>query len=341
MMIRGPILASRWWPVAPVALVSLTALLLQPAGAQTRFTYSKGQSVSPAYEGWMPNEDGSFTLYFGYMNTNWLEEFDIPVGPDNTIEPGGPDQGQPTHFYPRRNPFLFTIRAPKDFGSKELIWTLTTHGKTEKAYASLKTDYQIDKQVISTEVGGDGGSLRDELRYNIPPELVVEGEARRTVKVGEPFTLVALAGDPDNLPARRDGKLQPRHPGERPVQEAEKAPAPRAAPTTAETNAVNLLYRPPSSIVPSSGPGLRLSWIVYRGKASAVAFSPEQMKTWTDTRAWANSPWSPPFTIPEPPLDGKWITEVRFREPGVYTVRAVASDGSLFTYENVTVMVTP
>src|SRR2546427_12663256 len=178
MMIRGPIVVLRW--VAPVALVSLTALLLlQSAGAQSRFTYSKGQSVSPAYEGWMPNEDGSFTLYFGYMNTNWLEEFDVPVGPDNNLEPGGPDQGQPTHFYPRRNPFLFTVRVPKDFGSKELIWTLTSHGRTEKAYASLKTDYQIDKQVISTEVGGDGGSLRDELRYNIPPELEIQGEARR------------------------------------------------------------------------------------------------------------------------------------------------------------------
>src|SRR5207249_4595437 len=340
MMIGGPIVLSRW--VAPVALVSLTALLLlQSAGAQTRFTYSKGQSVSPAYEGWMPNEDGSFTLYFGYMNTNWLEEFDIPVGPDNNIEPGGPDQGQTTHFYPRRKPCLFTIRAPKEFGNKELIWTVTTHRKPEKAYASLKSDYQIDKQVISTEVGGDGGSLRDELRYNIPPELVVEGEARRTVKAGEPVTLVALAGDPDNLPARRDGKLQPRHPGERPVQEVEKAPAPRAAPTSAEANTANLLYRPPSSIVPSSGPGLRFSWIVYRGKASAVAFSPEQMKTWTDTRAWANSPWSPPFTIPEPPLDGRWVTEVRFQEAGIYTLRAVAGDGSLFTYENVIVTVTP
>src|SRR6266566_4004529 len=291
MMIRGPILALRW--VGPVALVLLaTLLLLQSAGAQTRFTYSKGQSVSPAYEGWMPNEDGSFTLYFGYMNTNWLEEFDIPVGPDNNIEPGGPDQGQPTHFYPLRNPFLFTIRLPKDFGNKELIWTLTTHGRTEKAYASLKSDYQIDKQVISTEVG-------------------------------------------------RDGKPQPRHPGERPVEEVQKPPAPRTAPPSAETSAANLVYRPPSSIVPSSGPGLRLSWIVYRGKSSAVTFSPEQMKTWTDTRAWANSPWSPPFTIPEPPPDGKWVTDVRFQEPGIYTLRAVASDGSLFTYENVIVTVSP
>jgi len=187
----------------PVPLLAL--FLLQPSAAQVRFTYSKGQSVSPAYEGWMPNEDGSFTMYFGYMNTNWLEEFDLPIGPDNNIEPGGPDQGQPTRFYPRRNPFLFTIRVPKDFGNKELIWTLTTHLRTEKAYASLKSDYQIDKQVISTEVGGDSGSLRDELRTNIPPELEIQGEARRSLKIGQPLTLVALAGDPDNLPARRDG----------------------------------------------------------------------------------------------------------------------------------------
>ena len=320
-------------------IIAAGLLLLQSASAQTRFTYSKGQSVSPSYEGWMPNEDGSFTLYFGYMNTNWLEEFDVPIGPDNNIEPGGPDQGQPTHYYPRRNPFLFTVRVPKDFGTKELIWTLTTHGRTEKAYASLKTDYQIDKQVISTEVGGDGGSLRDELRYNIPPELEIQGEARRSVKVGEPLMLVAVAGDPDNLPARRDGKPQPRHPGQPPGEEAQKPPSPRAS-ASASANVATLVYKPPSSIVPFSGPGLRLSWIVYRGPASTVTFSPEQMKTWTDTRAWANSPWSPPFTIPEPPPDGKWVTQVTFQEPGTYVLRAVASDGSLFTYENVTVNVT-
>jgi hypothetical protein len=231
--------------------------------------------------------------------------------------------------------------VPKDFGNQELIWTLMTHGKTEKAYASLKTDYQIDKQVISTEVGGDGGSLRDELRYNIPPELEVVGGTERSVKVGEPLRLVAAAGDPDNLPARRDGKPQPRHAGEPPAKEEQKLPAARATPADGATNVANLVYRPPASIVPSSGPGLRLSWIVYRGKASKVTFSPDQMKTWTDTRAWANSPWSPPFTIPEPPQDGKWVTEVTFHEPGNYVLRAVASDGSLFTYDNVTVTVIP
>jgi hypothetical protein len=314
---------------------------LHAAGAQTRFAYSSGQSISPAYEGWMYEGDGSVTMYFGYMNSNWQQEFDVPVGPDNDIEPGGPDQGQPTHFYPRRNPFLFTVRPPKDLGTRELIWTLTTNGRTEKAYASLKSDYQIDKQVISTEVGGDFGSLRDELRTNLPPQLRVEGEKRRSATVGETVMLTAFAGDPDNLPARRDRRPQPADTtgqwSPTPPKDKQEGSAPRAAQTPA--NPANLLYRPPSSIVPSSGPGLRLSWIVYRGPASAVTFTPDQMKTWTDTRAYANSPWSPPFTIPEPPPGGKWVTQVTFREPGTYVLRAVASDGSLFTYENVIVTV--
>jgi hypothetical protein len=311
--------------------LAVAALLLQPVTAQTRFTYSKGQRLGPTYEGWMPNEDGSFTMYFGYINMNWQEEFDVPVGENNNIEPGGPDQGQPTHFYPRRNPFLFTIRVPKDFGNNELIWSLTTHGRTEKAYASLKSDYQIDKQVISTEVGGDFGSLRDELRTNIPPELEIAGDAQRTVKVGQAVVLVALAGDPDNLPGRRDGKAQPRHPG-KPADPSDAKPERAAA-------IVGAVSRPPTALVMESGPGLRFSWIVYRGKASAVKFDPEQMKTWTDSRTWANSPWSPPYIIPEPPPDGKWTTQVTFTEPGTYVLRAVASDGSLFTYQNVTVTV--
>ena len=116
-------------------------------------------------------------MFFGYMNTNWLQEFDIPIGPDNNIEPGGPDQGQPTHFYPRRNPFLFTIRVPKDFGDKELIWTLTTQRQDGARLRVAQDRLQIDNQVISTEVGGDFGSLRDELRTNIPPELKVDGDA--------------------------------------------------------------------------------------------------------------------------------------------------------------------
>ncbi len=107
-------------------------------------------------------------------------------------------------------------------------------------------------------------------------------------------------------------------------------------PTTPEE-----LYRPPSSVVAMSAPGLRFSWTVYRGDAAQAVFDPVQMKTYTDTRMYANSPWSPPWVMPEPPADGRYETDVTFDEPGEYTLRGIASDGSMFTYRNVTVTVRP
>lgn len=298
------------------------------AQAQVVFMQLRDQNISPAFEGWWENEDGSYKLFFGYMNANWEQELDIPIGPDNYFALSGPgeqddlskdfysfanaDYGQPTHFYPRRNPFLFTVDVPADFGKQELVWTLTSKGKVHRAYATLKYDYMIDPQVISTEVGGDYGSLADSLRTNISPELKVEGETRRTVRAGQTLSLAAVANDPDNLPAHRGNRL----------------------PSTPDQ-----LYRPPSSIVAISGPGLRFSWSVYRGPAQKVSFMPEQFKTWTDTRVYSNSPWSPPYQIPEIPADNRWETEVTFDEPGEYVLRGIASDGSMFTYENIYITV--
>lgn len=310
--------------------VLLLSLLLTNSGwSQTRFMHLNGQIVSPAYEGWWQNPDGTFKLFFGYMNSNWEEELDIPVGPDNyfsfvdardlnDLATDGfdfavADQGQPTHFYPRRNPFLFTIDVPADFGDRELVWTLKSKGQVNRAYGTLKADYLIDAQVISTEVGGNFGSLADALRDNLAPELRVEGESYRTVQAGQSLDLVAIANDPDNYPPR----------------------VARRPPQTLEQ-----LYRPPSSIVASSGPGLRFSWSVYRGPARHVTFDPVQFKTWTDTRVWGNSPWSPPWIIPEVPADNRWLTEITFETPGEYVLRGIASDGSLFTYHNIYVTVT-
>jgi hypothetical protein len=72
-----------------------------------------------------------------------------------------------------------------------------------------------------------------------------------------------------------------------------------------------------------------------------VTFDPVQMKTWTDTRVYANSPWSPPWFIPEAPPENRWRTTATFAEPGEYILRGIASDGSIFSYENLTVTVTP
>ena len=295
----------------------VVALLAAGLGlsAQTRFTYLRGQSVSPAFEGWWQNEDGTYSLFFGYMNSNWEEELDVPIGPDNNIEPGGPDRGQPTHFYPRRNLFLFTVDVPADFGDQEVVWTLTTNGRTERAYGSLRTDYLLDPQTIGTEMGANFGGVIDEWRDNEFPTLDLAVDQPRRVRAGEPLRLVAFASD-DGIPT---GTYEP------PMVEPGK---PHPA------------YRPPRQIVPGNPPGLRFAWIVYRGDASKVTFYPEQLKMWQDTRVYANSPWSFPYLIPPVPEDGRWEVAVTFDEPGTYVLRALAGDSALTTSENLMITVT-
>src|SRR5262245_54379245 len=90
----------------------------------------RGVSITGAFEGWYKNQDGTSTLLVGYFNRNSKETIEIPVGPGNRIEPGGPDQGQPTHFRPGRGWGVFTITVPRDFGNKRLTWTLVTNGET-------------------------------------------------------------------------------------------------------------------------------------------------------------------------------------------------------------------
>lgn len=106
--------------------------------------HDSGQGVTPAYEGWFPNADGSFSILFGYFNRNQKQELDIPIGPDNRIEPGGPDQGQPTHFLTRRRWGMFTITVPKDFGAKKLTWTLVANGKTTQVPAGLDPLWELN-----------------------------------------------------------------------------------------------------------------------------------------------------------------------------------------------------
>src|SRR5690349_11320566 len=97
--------------------LALALLVASPLLAQTR--YATGQDVVPVFEGWERNPDGSFNMVFGYMNRNYEQQLDIPVGPDNMIEPGVADQGQPTHFYVRRQQFVFKVGVPKDWGKKD------------------------------------------------------------------------------------------------------------------------------------------------------------------------------------------------------------------------------
>jgi hypothetical protein len=321
-------------------LGAATIVLASQAASGQMLSYTSGQTVSPAFEGWEKNDDGSFNMMFGYMNRNWEEEVNVPVGPENNIGPGVPDQGQPTRFLPRRNRFVFKVRVPADWGKKELVWTLTTKGKTERAYGTLREDSLVDNLVQASEQGAIGAGISSpEIRANVAPTLTLDGGDRRA-QVGQPLTLIAFAKD-DGVPAPRFG---PDSREARLVAEARAraaggnatppAPAPRG--TMAFDPATQ---RPPSAITVGSQTGLRHSCFVYRG-AGRVTFTPKQAKVWEDTRAGANSPWAPRWMAPAIPPDGKYTVSANFEDPGTYTIRCLASDGALNTAKDVVVTVT-
>ncbi|MEX1257482.1 MAG: hypothetical protein WEG36_07685 [Gemmatimonadota bacterium] len=275
-----------------------------PAVAQSPMT---GGSIAPAYEGFWRNPDGTYDLLFGYFNRNWEEEIHIPIGPDNNLQPGGPDLDQPTHFLPRRNQFVFRVRVPADFGDGEVVWTITANGETNTAYGTLRPEYAVDEVVMSANFGAGGQTgFNPQLVGNLPPEVTLEGENQRTARVGEAVALSAVATD--------DGK-----------------PGRRGMPAGAVGQ---------SQFVPNSAAGLRFSWFHYRGPGE-IAFDPPQAKVWQDNRDGASSPWAAGWSPPSIPPDNRWSATATFGEPGTYVVRALAHDGGLVDYEDVTVVVTP
>jgi hypothetical protein len=165
-----------------------------PLSAQVQ--YATGQNVAPIYEGWEHNPDGTFSLVFGYLNRNYEEEVDIPIGPANSITIGNEtygDKGQPTHFYARRQRFLFKVIVPKDFGEqKKVVWTLTSHGRTDVAKGWLQPEWELSDEV---RVENMGGGVPDP--NNKAPVVTIGPIPAATVST--PIALTASATD-DGLP---------------------------------------------------------------------------------------------------------------------------------------------
>lgn len=195
------------WPRVQAAMLCAAAgaFAISSGTSGQSLLYSSGQTVAPSFEGWEKRADGTFDLVFGYLNRNLDEELDVPVGPGNSVDPGGPDRGQPTHFLPRRNRYVFRVNVPKDFGAKEVVWTLTSKEKTEKAYGSLKPDYVIDRLLIMKDVGALGARKIE--RENQAPSVRIEGPMDRTAKAGEALALTAVATD-DGIPSPKAVPLQ-------------------------------------------------------------------------------------------------------------------------------------
>src|SRR4051794_25040818 len=162
--------------------ISMTVMLVcgisDVARAQTPFL--RGQGIQPVYEGFEKNADGTVTMVFGYLNRNFEEEPFVPIGADNFFEPGPQDRGQPTHFDTRRQSFVFSVRLPRDWGTKDLVWTVKVNGRTASAIGSLMPSWAIDEGTWRANRGsGISGRTADD--YN--------GDQRPVIKIVGPSSL--------------------------------------------------------------------------------------------------------------------------------------------------------
>jgi hypothetical protein len=290
-----------------VVLMSLAAATTRSAAQKAdgalsgNIKYNSGQNIQPIFEGWTRNADGGYQLWFGYLNRNHVEEIGVPVGPNNRIEPGGPDRGQPTYFYTRFNRQLFSVTVPRDFGEKaQVIWTVTANGQTERAVGWLRPDWEIAPPGTGTGSGRGG-----EAAQNQAPTLTVSGAT--TARVAVPLELTAAVTDDGLPPARGRGRGR--------AGNASRAPAfdnPDFK-STVPTN-VPQVERP---VPPRVDARLQVTWFVWRG--------PE------------NVTFNPPAAGAD---EGKAVVTATFAKPGDYILRARVTDGAASTMRDIKVVVT-
>ena len=209
--------------VAGVIVVASWSLLAagQPPLAPVR---TSGQTITPVYEGWYENPDGTFSLSWGYFNRNSEEIMEIPIGADNRVEPGGPDRGQPTHFGSRRQRGVFTVVVPADFGDNEVNWILSFRGDTQTIPGHMHRDWMLDALG-----GGAGGDTPPVVKFaENSPEHTGPGNAPEgplTATVGTPLPAVGLGHRRRHQPTTTAARKKRRRRAA-PARHADVAPAP-------------------------------------------------------------------------------------------------------------------
>jgi hypothetical protein len=288
--------------IATPDLAQLTRppLVLEPLG-------TSGEAIFPALEGWGPDKNGETLILLGYYNRNKSQTLDIPIGPDNRIEPNGPDYGQPTHFYPGRQHGVFAIKVPKDFGNTRLTWSITANGQTSTVAFWLNPAYWVN-------------FYKHPANANEPPVIRFsrEGSVMTGPPVGFAQTLSASVGRPVTLTLwASDVPMQ-----ERDVEAELTARARATSPTARASDAVAVVGDQVISIggtTPADGggqpdprPDVTVNWREHRGPAR-VTFAQDRI---------------PLVTKGDPTLFLEASTTATFSAPGEYVVRAQVNDTS-------------
>ena len=278
----------------------------------TQSVRNTGSSVTPAFEGWYYDKDGSQRFLVGYFNRNMKQEFDIPVGPNNHIDPGGPDLGQPTHFQSGRQWGVLSIKVPKDLGDKKLTWTIVSNGFTNSITLHTHADYVVEP-------------FEDAANKNTPPKIKFAPDGpiftgppttpaeSLSVAAGAPLTLTTWVTDEGpkiNVP-------EPTNRARGRGRGTDAAAGGAAAGGTAAAGAAGRAGRAgrggaaaglPEGFTPP--PPISVTWAVYRQPTGAVVkFDPVKPKI-------------------DAANGGKNETKATFNEPGDYMIRIQGNDST-------------
>jgi hypothetical protein len=294
-----------------VAALLLSATVSSHAQSSGSIRYSRGQSIQPVFEGWEPNPDGTYSMWFGYLNRNWDDQLVIPVGAENKFEPGVPDRGQPTVFQTgadrRRQQFAFKVTVPADWPKdRDLIWTVTANGVAQKAVGTLWPVWMVDSNVVSA----NRGAMRDtDPNTTNRPPVVTSAPGRLTANVGTPLAIELNVTDDDMPKRRKPGELVAGGGVVVPDGGKPRVPAREGSRNAARDGATDSEPRMVDS--------LRVTWVQWRGDGVAT-FDPNISRVLGDDGKQT-------FT------KGRTVTKVTFDKPGTYVLRPYAEDMSLFS----------
>jgi hypothetical protein len=169
----------------------------------------QNQPVYPAYDGFLKNPDGSYTLAFAYFSHN-ASDVTIAPGANNSFAPTPGDRMQPTRFKPGHWRFQCVMVVGPEFDGK-MKWSLTYAGVTTgTSERMLQSNWNLVEGAPALSKI-DFAKVPKGVCLNRPPAVRVLGVTARpngpppviTAALGEEVNLFGSAHD-EGLPRGKD-----------------------------------------------------------------------------------------------------------------------------------------
>ncbi|PCH60098.1 MAG: hypothetical protein COC19_06315 [SAR86 cluster bacterium] len=179
-----------------LGILAMIAIPVQAQDLPLRLTLPQGLPIIPIMEGWFANDDGSYTISFGFLNRN-AEAVEVPVGANNFIEPAQLSGPQAAYFAPGRSYGAFAITIPANIADQDIWWHLKTGTEATLKVPGRSTSgaYELDRKARPQGSVQPQGWFTAGGAIGTGPEGIIE-DLGQSVKVGSEVTLTIHTKDP-------------------------------------------------------------------------------------------------------------------------------------------------